>query len=284
MKRVARLLDDDAWIDAWVTGGNSSTTTVDVASTTSPHEYEIGQTLDFLTDGTYEALVITALPGTPNLTVRRGHRDTTAATHAAGAVFRVNPDFLSHVIGQLVEEAVLRLYPDIPEVKVATYTTPASPVDTWYALPADTEEVFKVYQIDATNSVEELVSPDRRSAGPTWFHAGFVSTSKGIFVENVDSAITNFYILYGARPSITTLTDAQEDVVCYGAARRALELYSTRPARRDDRAVFGAESKIQLFRREEKSIREQEQMRLNQYLPRRNSIVWNPGRIYTEGL
>lgn len=282
VRRVARLIDDDAHTSTETAGVSSSATSFAVGSTTSPHEYQVGDVLDFLEDGTFEATLVTALPGSPNLTVRRGHRGTTAASHSANAVFRVNPTFLSHVIGEFVDAAVQNLWPDICEFYSATYTTGSAPVEEWFALSSDAEEVLEVYQ--KSGQTPESLHYARFSA-PMFRDAAFAATKKAVKITGLDSTLANFFVIYGARPLVTTLNSKQQEIVVYGAARRALEAnVGHRPTTPNSPAIFGSDNKIQLFRQEEQRLRDEEVSRLGGYKPKRGRIVWSGGHHYSEGL
>lgn len=278
--RVIRMLDDQTREDTLsgsLTDSGTSASTTD----TGADAYEDGDILDFLDDDTYEAVFIVSA-GSGTHTIRRGYWGTTAAAHASGAVFRKNPLFLSHLVSTLVDEATTNLYPDIPEYKVATYTTPSAPADFWYGLPADAEKVHQVYQKRSTTPVE-LTYPAK--VGQVQFaDSAFFTNSRGVLIQDVDTNISSFFVIYEVRPSVTTLTSAQQDIVVYSAARRALEAETGhRRFRQGEAFIFDASTKIQLWRREEQRLRDAEAVRIGGFLPRRDSILFRQRHRFMDG-
>ena len=277
IERSLRLVEDDPITDVETAGVNDTATSFAVTGADST-TYEVGDTLDFADDGTFEAAIVTAV-ASGTLTVRRGHRGTTAATHAANAIYRKNPRFLSHVVGQLVDEAVSRLWPDIFTIHAATYATAT---DLWYALPASAEETLEVYQRDGTP--EDKTTNALRWTDPIYVDSGFSATKKAIKVESIDTSLTNFYLVYTAQAAVTELSTIAQDIVVYGTARRLLEIEAGhRATRQQDEFIFDATSKIQVFSREERRLRDIEGQRLSQYLPNRDRMRFVQRKHYTEG-
>lgn len=88
VKRVRRFVRDYPDLDVLAASLSSNGTTISVADTSSLYHanrqvLEIGE----------ELVYVTAIASGSTLTVRRGVRGTTAATHASGATMLVNPRF-----------------------------------------------------------------------------------------------------------------------------------------------------------------------------------------------
>lgn len=278
VKEVIRRLEDDPITDVETAGVNSSATTF-ATGLTAANSYENGDTLDFLDDGTFEAVLITTA-GSGSHTVRRGHRQTTAAAHSANAVFRKNPRHLSHIIGEYVDACVQDLWPDLYTVYAATYT---SATDIWYALPAACEEVFEVYQYTGTPA-DKTTGPIVW-AGPTFAHSAEFSTKKGLKVRNIDTSLTSFFVIYSQRAAVTELTTAMSKIVVLDAARMALGAeVAHRPSRQTEAFIFDASTKMDLFRREASRLRDREAQRLQEFMPERDRLLYVQRKHYSEGV
>lgn len=276
--RVLRRIEDDPITDIETVGVNDTATDFTVADSTL---YEVGHTLDFQDDDTYEAVLVTAIPDATSLTVRRGHRGTTAATHAANAVFRQNPRHLSHIINEYVTEAVAALWPDLFTVYSATYTT--SSTDYWYALPAGAEDVLEVYQYDTSGSIDDKVRP-RLDTKASFVATSVAASNKAIRVQGLDTNIGDFTVIYTAKPAVTELTTSMADIVVLDAARMALESETSFRSRRPTQDfIFDATNKIRSFERQVLLLKEKERKRLEEYIPFRDEVVF-VGRHHYRGL
>jgi hypothetical protein len=272
LARLIQRLGQELYYDTSVTNITSSSTNVAIAAG-GASRYEVGDIIEWWEDGTLDAAFVSAVADTAlTLQVPRGAFGTTAAAHDGSVTakrFRKVPDshWLSVNLSNYLDQAVNSLWPDVPVVQVSTYTTSAT--DDWYALPAGAEVVVAAYQMGTTAPVQQY---PRFFGDQTWFHGGYVATNKAVRVYGLDTSLTSHYIISLARPAITELTSAQQDIVVYHAARLALEAAVVRPIDRADPTVIGAAQNIQLMRREEGRLRSAEHQRLASYRPSLDSI------------
>jgi hypothetical protein len=274
--RAIRRIDDDSYTDIATNAPGASGASLTVA-TDATQRYSVGDTLDWYDNDSYEAALVTAVAAT-TLTIRRGHWQTTGFAHAANAVFRVNPRFISAEILEHVRDSVEQLWPDIYEVKSATYT---DATDLWYALPADAEELLQVYQL-AGSTPDDLTTNITRLSMPSFKHSAFATTKKAFRVERIDTSLTNFFAIYTAKCSATTLNATQLDIVVYEACASLLEAEAAhRIQRQQDGFTFDSTTKLQAFRRRASQLRDRESFRLLGFLPQRDEMVWSGRKHYS---
>jgi len=289
VKRVLRRLDDMPYNDTFRgTGSGSSITTGDLTLTVptgATSRYTIGQEIDFVDDGSFERVLVTAVPSTTTITVQRGHRGTTAATHAADAKGAVQPRYLSYLINELVTEALVMLYPDLFEVKSVTWT--ATTTDPYFVMPADAEEIEEVFQRDPTGKrLRDLWFSD----GISLLDSNFLGSSytKAVEMRGVSTSASDgkVHAIYIARLSLATLTDAQIAAITYWIAGLLLTTTVAGESRPDRRPVLGTIPTPDTARNEMLGtagiLIRKEQQRLEEYLPRRNRPRYRMGRHYTE--
>jgi hypothetical protein len=98
---------------------------------------EIGQEL---------MLVTNANTSTRTLTVARGFKGTTAASHADNATITLNPTFPRKSVFDAVADNIVRLYPSLYNVTTTSVTSGS----TYAEVPASTVEVLTSYIQDST--------------------------------------------------------------------------------------------------------------------------------------
>lgn len=288
VKKVLRRLDDQPYIDTYRgTGAGSSLTAGDLTLTVptgAAARYTIGAEIDFVDDGSFERVLVTAVPSTTTITVQRGHRGTTAATHAADAKGAVQARYMSFTINELVSEAMIMLWPDLFEAKHVTWT--AQTTDPFYALPADAEEVESVYQRNPSGKrlrhlwFEDVQLLDANFLGSTYTRALELS---GASTSASDGKV---HAIYLARLAIASLTDAQIAAVTYWIAGLLLTTIVAGESKPDRRPVLGTiptpdGSRNEMLGTAGILIRK-EQLRLEEFLPRRNRPRFRRAGHYTE--
>lgn len=281
VRRVLNRVEDDAYTDTHSDAPSDSATSITIASG-GADRYSVGATLDWTDDGTFEAAVVTAVADT-SLTIRRGHRGTTAAAHSANAVFRMEPRFLSHVISDVVTESIQNLWPDIYLVQESTFTLPAAPIDRWYALPAGTQDILDVYQYDTSVDPNLRRSVNSFSQVMTLDTTNF-TTGLGFYINGINDAAGDIHVIHTSKVAVSSLTDTQADIVVYDTAATLLEM-ETSHRKQDQRRsfIFDAGSKISLLRRQAQRLRMNEKSRLQGFLPRRDQLHFRQRRHYFDG-
>lgn len=267
--RVIRRLGHNTQADTNTNAATSSGTfTVATDATT---RYEVGDIIDFWEDGTYEAVNLTAVAAT-TLTGLRGAFGTTAAAHDGSVTpkrFRKVDDtsFLSAVLSAHLDTAVASLWPDIPLIRVSTYTTTTT--DRWWDLPAAAEVVLSAYQMSTVDPVEPT---DLLHEGPRLFHTGFAASGKAVRLPTLDTTLTNHYVISTTKHGITDLSTTAQEIVVLHAARLALEAYSAKPIKQGEKTIVGAIEKMQIWRREEERLKSREHQRLAAYTPQVDAL------------
>jgi hypothetical protein len=248
--------------------------------------YEEGGILDWTDDGSFEASIIQTVTNSTTLTFQapRGAFGTTAAAHDGSTTpkrFRYMPRFLSHNINEFATEALDSLWPDIYVVRDSVYTF--SSTDFWYQSAAGTQDILEVYQYKTS------LTPDEKIQAMRWSNVNLADTTNfttglAFRMEGLDSDGGDVHVINTAKVTLGILTSAQVDIVAYEAAALALESEQIKPALRDDPAVFDSATKIQLFRARARHLRSDEKIRLQQYLPKRDEIVFRDRMHYSDDL
>ena len=91
-------------------------------------------------------LVTSANTSTRTLTVARGFKGTTAASHADNATMTLNPTFPRKSVFDAVADNIVRLYPSLYNVTTTSVTSGS----TYAEVPASTVEVLTSYIQDST--------------------------------------------------------------------------------------------------------------------------------------
>lgn len=289
VQKVLRRLDDQPYIDTFRgTGAGSSITTGDTTFTVptgATSRYTVGVEIDFVDDGSFERVLVTAVPSTTTITVQRGHRGTTAATHAADAKGAVQARYMSYTINELVSEALVMIWPDLFEIKHVTWT--ATTVDPYFAMPADAEEIEEVYQRDpAGTRLRDIWYQD----GIQLLDSNFLGSTytKALEIRGVSTSASDnkVHAIYLARLSIGSLTDAQIAAIVYWIAGLLLTTVVAGESKPDRRPVLGNIPTPDAARNEMLGtagiLIRKEQQRLQEYLPHRNHPRFRMGRHYTE--
>ena len=115
-------------------------------------------------------LVISLNTADETLTVKRGARGTTAATHSQDAVIKINPPFIRLNVFNAVKDQIENLYPTLFAVEVQTITTAGG----WVALTGDDDS--------------RIVAPLKAVSQYTTLSSGNETTVqfRGVSVELID--------------------------------------------------------------------------------------------------
>lgn len=273
IQRVLRRLDDEPVTDGSGSSLTNSATSLTVTSTTP---YTVGGTIDWVEDGTFETALITAVPNSTTLTIRRGHRGSTAASHAANAVFRYRGLYVPHNLSELVDEAVFALWPELYDVREVNWTisTSATP-ELWYGVPADCEKVIALYQQTSSSSSPLNLMGVATSTDVTFLESGFIgATEKGIQVRGISQSSADglLHATYLARLALTNLTDAQVSILVYRVGCMALETRiagESKPDRRvSARSAPDPQDAWRIWQARQDELTKKEVARLREYLPR----------------
>lgn len=285
--RLLRRLDDNPWVDVHTNAINTTDASLTVASDATK-KYQIGGYIDWVADGTFETAKITAVTAT-TLTIERGHRETTAGVHAAGAKFRYLGRFQPLMLSEVVDDILDSMWPELFDVRHVDWTisTSATP-ELWYGLPADAERVLELYQHTNSTPVDNRVPS--AWMGPHWqetaFLGGSVPKALQVYGTAMNSNDNKLHGIYIARLLLTNLTSEQTAILVYMAGAVALQTViagETKPERRS--SVQGAPTPdvaAQFWMREAAELKRKEQERLMEYLPRRNRVKYRGGRHYTD--
>ena len=157
----------------------------------------------------------------------RGFRDTTAATHSAGARITVAPSFPRSVIARNINNAIDAVYPDLFGVYYTTFPFIAS--RTTYVLPQEAIDVLGISWQTIGPSLEWIpirrYRVDRMANPVTWNSGKTISLMDGIIPGRT------VMVTYSKKPTrlenmtddfhtITGLPDSAREVIVLGAAYR----------------------------------------------------------------
>lgn len=164
--------------------------------------------------------IVTLLPGS------RGYYGTTAATHANNAIVVTNPRFPKAQVGQLINEVILQIFPQIFYPKIHTFNYTTSQAN--YPLPADAEYVINVTWAPSGPSL--IKQPVRRWRVEQRLESD--TTPLGLEILQAIEPGRQVRVLYAAKPTVFVndadtlasrgLDESARDVLVYGACSRAL--------------------------------------------------------------
>jgi hypothetical protein len=239
---IRKILNDvpvEDYLDAAIASTSATTFTP-----TDETLYAVGDEWEF-DDDTGEVVLIRAFdPDTPTATVKRGHRDSVAATHADETVLLKNPRHFYDTISQAIQTVIDSDLYDNGVYDLIEHIVTSSVNSTYYAAPSTScEEWLAVYQVAGT-AVE-----------PTWFG----SSNFTRYPKNVDTTLyatgkvfqinrqdgvggtDPYYVTCAHRLTLATLNAAQEDIVRFLACAYLLEWSEPRrlqgPTNQGDRTV-----------------------------------------------
>jgi hypothetical protein len=274
--KILRRIGDRPSEDIHTNAPTGSGTSLTVASN-AQQKFQIGGWIDWVDDGTLDQAIITDIPNTTTLTIRRGYRGATAASHSANAVFRYRARVEPQAASEIIDDVIQSLWPEIYLISETSYTPAATP-KYWYDLPADCEKVLQVYQqIDVTGSNPVDIVDFKFFDGPDWKDTTLVSTSgKGLWVPNVStqSDDSKLHVIYIGKCSLTNLTDAQIQVVLYETCASLMATQfagESKPERRS--GLEGAPDSgnaFKFFKAAAQDMRQREAQRLREFMPRRD--------------
>lgn len=166
VSRIRRELNDAPWFDTCTEVMDVSETDLSVADTTY---WAIGdivefQGLDASSVVQNEQCLVTALFDATTLTVRRGHNDTTPATHATGASIAKNPLFQKIQIEKAIEGALQSMWPTAyyPEAKLVTPVAGTK----WYNGYVGWMDIIQAVQMSTDSSSVPKFYGGRRGSYP----------------------------------------------------------------------------------------------------------------------
>ena len=223
---VARMLGDFPYEDIHTNNLTSSGTSVTIG-TGGADRYEVGDTIDWLDDGSFNAEIVSAVADTTlTLQAPRGAHGTTAAAHDGSTTpkrFRKNPRYLSHYINKAVNDSLVQdLYPNLFAVYETQITYTPSTAD-WYEIDVVAEEVLFAYQKPDTGNVDLLRC---LVSQPFYVDATLASThKKAVKVRGARDDNNTIFVQYARIPAVGDLSSAMARIVEYGACKRMLEQY-----------------------------------------------------------
>jgi hypothetical protein len=159
VKRVRRRLDDEPW-ETTITNSptaSASSTTVGVPDGTQWTEGDIGE----FTDGERVRVVSVS---SNNLTVKRGHDDTTITAHTTGDVILKEPEYAFVEIVEAIERTIDDLWPWVYVVSSTTLTAVSS--KRYYDLPTAFKALVSVTQdVTSTSGQYRLLEYGAKGSG-----------------------------------------------------------------------------------------------------------------------
>lgn len=217
---VLGLVEDHGYINHLSGSHSSSTTTFTL---TRAGTFEEGDELEFRADCSMERVrVTTGGTDVSSITVARGVRGTTAASHATGAEFVKNPDYMGLNAQNAVNAALQNdLWPELYAVYQATYT-PTSPHNPYLEAASDAMRLVRVYQRSDSSSPTTLLECEPFDPDPHLSDTTTSSTARYWYVPNLADADNTVYAQYLITPAVGDLTAGMARVVEYGAARRLI--------------------------------------------------------------
>lgn len=154
VSRVRKLTLDEPYED-YTTAAVSDTTGTSI-SVNSGASWAEGDIVEFR-DSSYEQMKV-RVGGASPLTVKRGHNDTTAATHTSGVTILKNPRFTADEINEALTRMCYASWPQAWQVKTDSISTPTLTSSTLtYNAPADIIDLVSVtQQEDSTADVNDF--------------------------------------------------------------------------------------------------------------------------------
>lgn len=218
---------EDTLVTSGVIAGTTEIEFTEQASWKKGHYFE------FTSDGDMGRFVDDGVAATA-VTVRRGVRGTTAASHSVGDVVRRNPVFeknrIEHWINFVIDNMLWQ--GDTPVWSWAHGSFSFSDTDHTVSLDAADDEVARVYQIRSdTGDTQDIVElPRGSSQGGYWDVVSRTDTAvaanrRALVVRKVwDSTKTVYYTIKQAPRSsdIASISDKVAALVPYEAASRCL--------------------------------------------------------------
>ena len=245
---------------------NQLTANLDTATTT----FNVNVALGSLTRGTYLAIddevcyVWSAVAGSGSsstVTVQRGDKGTTAATHAAGSIIQVNPYFTRYSVKQTLKDEIRSWGPQVFQVQTADIDATdfirgydLGILGAWFYILDVTESPDASTGITSDNMWASTPYKIDRAANLAAFPSGnsiYMTSPQGVF-----NTPRTFHITYAAPIDVdTSFNDADclhitgmdysdIDIAPYGAAWR---LASGREVRRMLTEAQGQNSDLQNF-------------------------------------
>jgi hypothetical protein len=225
VQAIRKLLGDspdETTLTAAISSTSATTVTV-----TDINKFAVGQTWEFDDGATgAEAVLITAVtPSTSTITMKRGHKNTTAATHANGAVILNEPRFLYDTVAQAVNYVLdTDLYAEGLFELQEHQVTSSSTTDFYNSPAAGCLRFLDVYQKTASMD-EPKRAKLRYSEYPTNVDTSLFANGKYFIIEhNYGVAGTDIYYVTCAHAmTISTLTTAAQRIVELLATAYVLE-------------------------------------------------------------
>lgn len=249
--------------------------------------FDIGGTIDFVADGTFESCLIEGIINSTTLKLRRAHRGSTIAAHAADAVFRYEGRVDPLAVSNGIDEAIDNLWPDVFDVRHVAWTVP-DPTDFWWVLPDDAEGVHELYQ--RTTGTTTDLAPIDNWGGPWFLDSGFLggADTKAVQARNVatNAPDDKLHAVYQAKVALTTLTAFQITLLTYEVAASVMASQyasESKPERRSGQeGAPDARGSFQFFAVQAESARKREAKRLAEFLPRKHRRQYRGMRHFSE--
>ena len=129
LQDVRNILEDNPWETTSTTTGTGATVVVPDDS-----KWAIGDIGEWSFSGTIggEQFLVQDLPGSDNLTVKRGYNGTTAESHSSGDRVVKNPTYSVLQIRAAVSATLARMYPSAWKTVTSTITPDTDPSVVWY--------------------------------------------------------------------------------------------------------------------------------------------------------
>lgn len=283
-KRVVRRVNDRAYEFVHTNAPTGSGTSLTGVPSDATKIFTVGGWIQWLYDDTLDEAVITDIPTTTSLTIRRDYFGTTGQAHAANAVVRYLARAPAQTLSEIVDDTIEGMWPDLYTINETNFSVPATNPENWYALPADCEEVMHVYQqaeftAPAVKQIKDIYWNDSLR----WLDSTFVSTKKGLYVRGVDTVTedSKLHVIYAGRSALTDLNAAQIKVATYEACAELMASQfagESKPERRSGlEGAPDSDKAFQYFKGLAALARDQEAKRLREYLPRRYQVQYRQG-------
>lgn len=220
---VLQMLQDFPQHDTHSNAPSSSGTSLTV-TTDATTRYEQGDEIEWREDCSFERAIITAVTST-TLTIVRGVRGSTAASHLANARFVKNPDYYGWAANKAVSDSLtMDLWPELYAVYQATFT-PANPYNKYFEAAADAEKILRVYQLSDDTPTQMLDAPQFSQV--LFSDTTISATSRYFTVPTLRDANNTMYAQYAIIPAIGDLTAGMARIVEHGVAWRLLGYQSS---------------------------------------------------------
>lgn len=240
---IRRILNDrpvEDYLDSAI--ASTSATTLDPTDVTL---YAKGNVVEFH-DGSGElALVRSVDPTTPAVEIKRGHEDSTAATHSDECVILFDPRFRYNTIEQAINTVLnTELFENQVFDPIEHQITSDADGNPAYNAPTSScEEFLAVYQQTASMDSPTYFGSSWFTRYPKNVDTSLYANGKVFFINrNLGTPGTDvFYVTCKHRLTVTTLTSTQENIVQWLACAYLLEWTEPRrtagPTNQGDRTV-----------------------------------------------